>query len=215
MVLLRTKFFMHGDYQLAYCPINQIISYAFRDGAFLNTALTPELIWRLQVPKRSQSLPLRWKPEMLNTPLLRRVERTPYGYELHKSLPMTYNSSREALQELGRDARFEDDIGHYNYRRWTANEVNRTSLLIERYLADNTSALNDEILLSLYLICRLQEPLPARSGKGCSVSPVMQSLKSTTNQSLSSVIFSMLSFSDRLRKVSFGSPEACSGKGIF
>ncbi|BCR90303.1 uncharacterized protein ACHE_60189S [Aspergillus chevalieri] len=127
-----TKFFMHGDYQLAYCPINQIISYAFRDGAFLNTALTPELIWRLQVPKRSQSLPLRWKPEMLNTPLLRRVERTPYGYELHKSLPMTYNSSREALQELGRDARFEDDIGHYNYRRWTANEVNRTFTSQER-----------------------------------------------------------------------------------
>ncbi|KAJ5771487.1 uncharacterized protein N7511_003538 [Penicillium nucicola] len=31
---------------------------------------------------------------------------------------------RQALKELGRDARFEDDIGHYNYRRWTANEVN-------------------------------------------------------------------------------------------
>ena len=37
---------------------------------------------------------------------------------------MTYESSRQALRELGRDARFEDDIGHYNYRRWTANEVN-------------------------------------------------------------------------------------------
>lgn len=39
-----TKFFMHGDYQLAYYPINQIISLAFRDDAFLNDALTPELI---------------------------------------------------------------------------------------------------------------------------------------------------------------------------
>lgn len=43
----RTKFFMHGDYQLAYCLITQIISFAFRDGAFVNTDLTPELIWRL------------------------------------------------------------------------------------------------------------------------------------------------------------------------
>ena len=127
---------MHGDYQLAYCPINQIISYAFRDGAFFNTMLSPELIWRLRVPKRHQSLPLRWKPEMLDTPLLRRVERTPYGYELDKSLPMTYDSSRQALHELGRDARFEDDIGHYNYRRWTANEVNRMSLPVERNLVE-------------------------------------------------------------------------------
>ena len=38
---------------------------------------------------------------------------------------MTYESSRRALQELGRDARFENDIGHYNFRRWAANEVNR------------------------------------------------------------------------------------------
>jgi hypothetical protein len=48
---------MHGDYQMAYCPINQIISLAFRDGAFVNP-LTPELIWRLQVLKRRQDLPL-------------------------------------------------------------------------------------------------------------------------------------------------------------
>lgn len=127
---------MHGDYQLAYCPITQIVSYAFRDGAFENTALTPDIIWRLKVPKRLPSLPLRWKPEKINTPLLRRLERTPYGYELHKSLPMTYDSSRQALQELGRDARFENDIGHYNYRRWTANEVNRTYICPSKIQVD-------------------------------------------------------------------------------
>ncbi|THC96071.1 hypothetical protein EYZ11_004444 [Aspergillus tanneri] len=37
---------------------------------------------------------------------------------------MTYDSSRQALQELGRDARFKDNIGYYNYRRWTTNKVN-------------------------------------------------------------------------------------------
>jgi hypothetical protein len=46
-------------------------------------------------------------------------------------LPMTYDSSRQALKELGRDARFEDDIGHYNCRRWTAYEVNRMSSRVE------------------------------------------------------------------------------------
>ena len=137
---------MHGDYQLAYCPINQIISLAFRDDAFENTELTPELIWRLRVPKRRPSLPLRWKPEKLDTPLLRRLDRTPYGYELHKSLPMTYDSSRQALRELGRDARFEDDIGHYNYRRWTANEVNRTFPTNGPVLEETTSVLGTDYL---------------------------------------------------------------------
>ncbi|KAI3015039.1 hypothetical protein CBS147347_11311 [Aspergillus niger] len=121
-----TKFFRHGDYQLASCPINQIISLAFRDDAFLNTTLTPELIWRLRVPKRSPSLPPRWKPEKLDTPPLRRLHHTPYG------LSMTYDSSPQALQELGRDAGFEDNVGHYNYRRWTANEVNRNFTSQER-----------------------------------------------------------------------------------
>lgn len=56
-----------------------------------------------------------------------------------KALSMRYNSSRQAAQELGRDARFNDDVGHYNYRRWTANEVNRMLptirlILVEGYL---------------------------------------------------------------------------------
>ncbi|KAL5366337.1 hypothetical protein BJX96DRAFT_169843 [Aspergillus floccosus] len=67
---------------------------------------------RPEVPKRLQSLPLRSKPETLNTPLLRRLERTPYGYELHESLSMT----------------FENNIGHYNYRRWTANKERKRVL---------------------------------------------------------------------------------------
>lgn len=204
----RTKFFMHGDYQLAYCPIIQIVSYAFRDGAFLNTALSPETIWRLRVPKRSSSLPLRWKPEILDTPLLRHVERTEYGYELHKSLPMTYDSSRQALRELGRDAKFEDDMGHYNYRRWTANEVNRTSLTCRN------SALGDGNFLPLYLTYCSQGISPVRSGKGYSASLATGFSKSTTSPSISSAIFSMLSFSDRLRKVCSGSLGACSGNGI-
>ncbi|KAI2788543.1 hypothetical protein POX_e06562 [Penicillium oxalicum] len=152
-----TKFFMHGDYQLAYCPIAQIVSFAFRDGAFENN-LTPDLIWRLRVPKRSGSLPLRWKPEVLDIPLLRRLERTPYGYELHKTLPMTYNSSRQALRELGRDAKFEDDIGHYNYRRWAANEVNKnfTSQERQRVLGQSGDAVFERHYQSQFIARDLQ-----------------------------------------------------------
>ena len=114
---------MHGDYQLAYCPIAQVVSLAFRDDAFENE-LTPELIWRIKVPKRTRALPLRWKKDKLNLPLLRRVVRTQYGYRVHPTLPMTYDSSRLALKDLGEDGGFEDNLGHYNFRRWTANEAN-------------------------------------------------------------------------------------------
>jgi hypothetical protein len=103
----------------------QIVTYAFRDGAFLNDRLTPELIWQLKVPKHLRSLPLRWKKNMLDIPVLRRVVRTPYNYAVHRTLPMTYDSSRLALINLGEDAKFEDRLSHYNFRRWTANEANR------------------------------------------------------------------------------------------
>ena len=92
---------MHSDYQLAYCPITEIILFAFHDGAFFNTELTPELIWQLQVPNHCLSLLLWWKPEILNMPLLQHLEQTPYDYELHESLPMTYESSQKVLRELG------------------------------------------------------------------------------------------------------------------
>ncbi|BCR88236.1 uncharacterized protein ACHE_40800A [Aspergillus chevalieri] len=65
----RTKFFMHGDYQLAYCPIAQIVSLAFWDDAFKNE-LTPELIWWIKVPRRIRALLLQWKKDKLNLPLL-------------------------------------------------------------------------------------------------------------------------------------------------
>ncbi|OJJ62717.1 hypothetical protein ASPSYDRAFT_86371 [Aspergillus sydowii CBS 593.65] len=127
-----TKFFMHGDYQLAYCPINQNISLAFRDEAFFNTALTPELIWRLRI-----TLPM-----AIN----------------FTSLPMTYDSSRTALQELGRDARFEDDIGHYNYCWWTANEVNRnfTSQERQRVLGQSGDAVFEKYYQSQFINRDLQ-----------------------------------------------------------
>ena len=44
------KFFMHEDYQLAYCPITQIVSLAFHNDTFENE-LTLELIWWIRVLK--------------------------------------------------------------------------------------------------------------------------------------------------------------------
>lgn len=105
---------MHGDYQLAYCPIAQIMSLAFCDDAFENE-LTPDLIWRITVPKHTRALLLRWKEDKLDIPLLRHVVRTLYDYKVHPTLPITYDLSQLALKDLGEDGVFEDNLGHYNF----------------------------------------------------------------------------------------------------
>jgi hypothetical protein len=116
---------MHCDYQLAYCPITYIVALAFRNNAFENERLTPELVWGgLRVPKRLHVLPLRWKKEKLDIPVLRRMRRTPFGVEVDPTLPMTYDSSNSALKDLGEGLGYEEPIQHYNFRRWAANEVN-------------------------------------------------------------------------------------------
>lgn len=41
-------------------------------------------------------------------------------------VPLPEHASSNPQETFLGDAWFEDDVGHYNYRRWTANEVNRT-----------------------------------------------------------------------------------------
>ncbi len=116
---------MHCDYQLAYCPLTYIAALAFRDNAFENERLTPEIFWQLRVPKRLHVLPIRWKKSMLKVPLLRQTEQTPYGIDVHPTMPMKYDSSNSALKNIGDGAGYENPLDHYNFRRRTANEANR------------------------------------------------------------------------------------------
>jgi hypothetical protein len=116
---------MHCDYLLQYCPILHIVALAFRDNAFENERLTPDLIWKLEVPKWLPSLPLRWKKDKLRLPILRRMCQTANGPGIHSSLPMTYNHSRMALQDIGKGLGYEDELTHYCFRRWAANAINR------------------------------------------------------------------------------------------
>jgi Protein of unknown function (DUF3435) len=108
---------MHCDYHLTYCPILHIVVMAFRDNAFENDRLTPELIWKLRVPRRLDNLSLKWKKDKLKLPVLRRMKQTPYGIEVDPALPMTYNPSNLALKHIGEGLGYEDPPDHYNFRR--------------------------------------------------------------------------------------------------
>lgn len=125
---------------------------------------------------------------------------------------MTYELSRQALRELGRDARFEDDIGHYNFRRQATNKVNYILPVKLFSIQRMYPAMMTEIFL--YLIYS-QGISRARNGKGCLASPATRFSKSTTNHNSLRATSSMSSFFDRLRTVYYVSLEACLGKGIY
>ena len=116
---------MHEDYQLAYCPMAHITSLAFADDAFENTRLTPELLHKLRVPGRLHVLPLRFKKDMLNTPIFRGTVQTVSGVHTHPTRPMLYHTANDALKRLGEIAGYRYPIHYYCFRRWVANEANR------------------------------------------------------------------------------------------
>lgn len=108
---------MHCDFQLTFCPVLHIVTTAFRDNAFENERLMPDLIWKLRVSKRLTSLPPRWKKDKLKFPVLRRMKQTPYGVKVELTLPMTYDSSNLALKHTREGLGYEDPLDHYNFRR--------------------------------------------------------------------------------------------------
>jgi hypothetical protein len=121
----RTKFLMHEDYQLAYCPIARITALAFADDAFENARLTPELLHRLRVPKRLHVLSLRFKKSMCSIPIFRSTVQTVSGVSTHPTHPMPYCVANDALKRLGEAAGYRCPIHFYCFRRWVANEANR------------------------------------------------------------------------------------------
>jgi hypothetical protein len=67
-----------------------------------------------------------------------------------KTPSIRYDLSRQAPQDLERDARFEDDIGFYNYRLWAINKVNREFPQFDLFLW-RVIYVGDRLLLTQYL----------------------------------------------------------------
>ncbi|KAJ5084009.1 hypothetical protein NUU61_008588 [Penicillium alfredii] len=71
---------------------------------------------------------------------------------------MTYELSRRALKELGRDTRFKDNIRYYNFRRnFTSQERQRVLSRVTLYLKSTISySLLDAISNILFFFDRLR-----------------------------------------------------------
>jgi hypothetical protein len=113
------------------------VALVFRDNAFKNERLIPELIWSLRVPKRLHVLLLKWKKDKLDIQVLRRMRQTPSGVKMDLILSMTYDSSNSALKDLEEGLGYKKLVQYYNFRRWAANEVNRKRSFLVFYLTNH------------------------------------------------------------------------------
>ena len=107
-------YIFHEDDNLALCPVLQFLALAFADDAFEAPNLkSPEHIFQLKVEHPRESLQLRWKDSMLETPIFRRAVRTPSGIRTSINKALTYDSFYTYLKRLGRSTGFPQILTSY------------------------------------------------------------------------------------------------------
>ncbi|KAH7012294.1 FluG domain-containing protein [Microdochium trichocladiopsis] len=104
-----------------FCLINTVIVAALRDGAFAAKGLTTAAsIYNLQIPKRMQCLPLRWKEEWLKRPIFRMCGTS----DPISEPPMTYDWLSSDLKRQSLEAGFEHAITPRAFRRGVSDAIN-------------------------------------------------------------------------------------------
>ncbi|EEH03246.1 FluG domain-containing protein [Histoplasma capsulatum G186AR] len=88
-----TYIFHERDDNFALCPTSHFLALALADGAFeargINS-IEDVLLIRVQAPRNS--LHLRWKPHMLNTPIFRRAIHTAEGVRISPDKALPYDT---------------------------------------------------------------------------------------------------------------------------
>lgn len=115
----RPKFVFHErDDNLALCPIAHVLALAFADNAFRSDWLRdPEDLYLFGIDSTRQlrGIPLEWKQEMLDVPLLRR--------DTASKIAWTYTEARSAASRLGRAVGFKDPFVFYQGRRGAGEAI--------------------------------------------------------------------------------------------
>ena len=112
------------DDTLAFCPILQFLALAIDDNAFEAPELkSPEHIYRIKVSRPRNSLHLRWKESILDTPVFRRSVHSADGIRTSSNMALPYDTLNAYMKRSGRSAGFYEDFKPYCIRRGTANAV--------------------------------------------------------------------------------------------
>ena len=130
----RPKFvFFERDDNLAFCAILHVLSLAFADGAFLSEWIrTPEDFQTFKVPSYLEAVPIEWKQDWLDKPILRRSWKTGQGWVTSPDLPLQADWLNHETLELGRHVGFKEPFRPYVGRRGAGEAINKTATVAER-----------------------------------------------------------------------------------
>jgi hypothetical protein len=107
---------------LAMCPLMSFLTMAFLDNAFEAPQLrTPQDLFGLRVPSTLRCLELRFRSDILSTPLFRNGQG---------DRPLCYTTNREWIMRIGRLTGFRGVLTSYCLRRGTANAIHGMVLIL-------------------------------------------------------------------------------------
>jgi len=84
---------------------------------------SPEDIFQVKVEPLQNSVQLKWKPPMLETPIFRRAVRTPDGIGTSSEKALLYDTCNRYLKRLGHSIGFSEKLTRNCIRQGTANAV--------------------------------------------------------------------------------------------
>ncbi|KAI9799085.1 MAG: hypothetical protein M1833_004279 [Piccolia ochrophora] len=113
---------------LILCPVTHFLGLAFADVAFRNEKLTPENIRTLQVPKDQGKLQIKFKDEVSEVPIFRRVEQTAFGPRISAERAMPYNTLHFAVGRLGQRGGCDFALHPYAIRRYVATTMDASGV---------------------------------------------------------------------------------------
>lgn len=131
--MCHSKIFVQSEVDdLIFDPVIRMIALVIVDNAFDADITSIEHIFQLRVRAPRKSLQLKFKKEMLGTPIFRQAESTIDGVRTSTTKALRYHMFLYYHQRLGMATGFPQILKPYDIRRGTGNALDGTYLPITR-----------------------------------------------------------------------------------
>jgi hypothetical protein len=100
-------------------------------GVLITHIQQPEDLYGITVPSHLKALPIEWKEEVLEKPILRRTVESPCGKATSDTQALTYHQAQSHVRKLGKSAGCKDVFTLYAARRGAGEGIDRKSLPFE------------------------------------------------------------------------------------
>ena len=117
---------------LGLCVIQDILEYAFCDGAFASDRIKePRDIWRyIHVPAHRLSTPIHFKESLREIPIFRRAVKDSEGkWVTHPTRALLYDQVQEYEISTSKSAGYKKPGSLYKYRKGAAAKLSKQHLL--------------------------------------------------------------------------------------